>query len=209
MSTDDRHLGMEELLALRDGEGSGFARTHVEACQDCQGEFERLNQVRAELRALPTFNPPRDLWPRVARGVGRSWAQRRFGYGLLGLAAAAALTSVIVLRGPEIEESPDVRPESWVAEASSRDLGPFIARSQELESLLRAFEPERRVYDAPTALAVSALEDRIVLIDRMLVAGKRRGVQREVLMNLWGERVDALETLVDLQVVQERDGVWR
>lgn len=204
----NRHLGMEELLTLRDGEGSAFARAHVDECEECRGELDRLYRVRSELRALPAYTPPRELWPRVAGKVGRRRWQRRFAYGGLGLAAAAALAGFIVLRGPASE--PVAPPEDvWVAEATTQDLGPMISRSRQLESLLQVYAPGSRVYDAPTALAVSVLEDRIGILDRMLVDGRRLGADREVLRGLWGERVFALEQLVSLQLPREENGVWR
>ena len=97
----------------------------------------------------------------------------------------------------------------WVGEETSQDLGPMIARSQELEGLLRTYKPQYRVYDARTALAVSALEDRIGILDRMLMESRHVGADREVLVGLWGERVEALETLVGLELVEKPEGVWR
>ncbi len=202
-----RHLKMEELLALRDGEGSAFARSHAESCDDCRAELDRLYQVRAELRALPRYGPPGELWPRVAEEVQRRRLRRRLSYRMIGLAAAAILAGVAILRGPAREESE--RTDVWLVEETSRDLGPVIARSQELEGLLRAYRPEYKVYDAPTALAVSALEDRIVLLDRILLEGRAIGLDRDVLAGLWGERVEALETLVGLQATDRPERVWR
>jgi hypothetical protein len=199
-----RHLEMDELLGLRDGEGSGFARGHVESCEACRGELERLCRVRSELRAMPTFHPPRELWPRIRRQVWRRRLRRRLSYGAIGLAAAAALAGFMVLRGPAVEPA-----DAWVTEASSEDLGPMINRSRELETLLRYYSPQRRVYDAPTALATSALEDRIFVLDQILLESRALGADREVLRGLWGERVLALEQLVSLQVVQEEERVWR
>ncbi len=201
------HLPMEELLALRDGEGSAFARMHVESCEVCRSELERLYQVRAQLRALPGYAPPRDLWLRVASEVRRRRWRRRMGLRTAGLAVAAVLTGLVVLRGPT--RPGGERSDEWVAEETSRDLGPMIVRSQELEGLLRRYTPQYRVYDAPTALAVSALEDRIGLLDRMISESRAAGMDREVLVGLWGERVEALETLVGLQLVDQPEAVWR
>jgi len=202
-----RHLAMEELLALRDGEGSAFARRHLESCELCRAELERLYQVRAQLRALPRYVPPRDVWVRVAAEVRTRRWRRRVIVRAVGLAMAAAVTGLFVLRGPA-EQGAEPAYE-WVVEETSRDLGPMIVRSQELEGLLRTYKPQYRVYDAPTALAVSALEDRIGILDRMLTESRAFGADREVLVGLWGERVEALETLVGLQLVEQPEGVWR
>ncbi len=208
MMVGKTHLEMDELLALRDGEGGAAARTHVEACESCQKELERLYQVRAQLRALPGFAPPRGLWPRVARHVRRHRRlRRRLGYGAVGLVAAAALAGWYVLS--DATQAPTAEPlEAWVVEAGSRDLGPMIERSRELESLLKTYRPASQVYDAPTALAVSVLEDRIILLDRLLSDSRQLGVDREVLRNLWDERVETLETLVNLELA-EPETVWR
>ncbi len=174
----------------------------------CGRELERLYRIRSELRALPSFQPPRELWPRVAAKVRRRRLQRRVVYGTLGLVAAAALAAFVALRGPARAPA-DSGTDLWVAEATSEDLGPIISRSRQLEMLLQAYRPQHQVYDAPTALAVSVLEDRIVLLDQMLTESRALGADREVLRGLWGERVQALEHLVSLRVVQEQNGIWR
>lgn len=211
--SDIRHLEMEQLLALRDGEGTEFASSHVEVCSDCRRELDRLHQVRAELRALHPLAPPRDLWPRVAAQLARRRLERRLiSGGAIGLAAAAALTGFLVVRSPAVDEGPVIVgtavPDVWVAETGSEDLGPMIVRSRQLEMILRDFTSESQVLDAPTALAVSVLEDRIQLIDAALIEGRSHDVDRELLRDLWTDRVNSLETLLGLQLV-DQDGVWR
>ena len=71
-----RHGTTEELLALRDGEGGAWVKAHVGSCGACEAELYRLEQVRARLRALPTFSPPRDRWAVVAE---RARVERRSG----------------------------------------------------------------------------------------------------------------------------------
>lgn len=201
MMVGARHLEMDELLALRDGEGTAAARTHMQACEECAGELERLHQVRAQLRALPGLSPPRGLWPRVAERIRRRRVRRRFGYGAAGLAAAAVLLSWIVVN--DATRAPAVDPvDGWRVEAYSQDLGPVIVRARELESLLQTYRPASQVYDAPTALAVSVLEDRILLLDRLLSDSRQMGADREVLRGLWDERVQTLETLVSLELAE-------
>ena len=201
------HLELDDLLALRDGEGTSFAREHLDSCESCRRELERLFQIQAQLRALPAFGPPRDLWPRITESVARRRRRRRLGFGAVSVAAAAVLAGLFVLHGSMSNRSTP-SDDDWMAEVGSHDLGPMINRSRELESLLQTYRPEFHVYDAPTTLAVSVLEDRILLLDRMLIEGRSIGADREVLRGLWGERVEALETLVGLELVPE-GAVWR
>lgn len=127
--------------------------------------------------------------------------------GGAGLTLAAGLAGLLV-RVPIVTNAPAEAGDTWTAEAVSDDLGPMIHRSRELESILRVYSPERQVYDARTALAVSVLEDRIFLLDRLLSEGRALGANRRVLRGLWNERVATLETLVGLQVVNQ-EPVWR
>ncbi len=203
-----RHLAMDELLALRDGEGTAYTRDHSGSCDRCRRELERLHQVRARLRALPQLRPPRDGWPLVAASLSRRRVRARRGFATIGLAVAAALAGVMIWRGPSADNAPSRAADVWLAEAESQDLGPMIQRTRQLESLLEAYRPAYRVYDAPTALALSVLEDRIVLLDRMLDESRAVGANREFVFELWDERVHALETLVNLQMVRE-EAVWR
>lgn len=206
---EDRHLEMEDLLDLRDGEGSAWGRAHVRSCEACRAEVDRLHHLRAELRALPTYRPPRDLWPRIAdRARGRR-RRTRLVMSTIGLAAAATLAGVILLRGPLGPKGEGaMEADVWTTEMSSRDLGPVIERSRQLETLLETYRPTTRVYDAPTALAVSVLEDRMVLLDRMLAEGRAAGAERSVIRGLWGERVQTLEKLVGLEMMTGKE-VWQ
>ena len=60
-----RHCTIEELLELRDGEGSAAARSHMNSCEACRTELDRLHQRVAALKSLPSFAAPRDRWPIV------------------------------------------------------------------------------------------------------------------------------------------------
>lgn len=201
------HLGIDELLSVRDGQATASALRHVDECPRCRGELLRLRRVQADLRALPAPRPPRDLWPGLARKVvrRRRWQRAALGGAVLALAAGVA---GLVVGGPIPTNGSEDAVDAWTAEAVSDDLGPIIHRSRELESILRVYSPERRVYDARTALAVSVLEDRIFLLDRLLTEGRAVGADRQVLRGLWNERVETLETLVGLQVVSQ-EPVWR
>src|SRR5213595_1091053 len=92
------HCTMDDLLALRAGEASGWARSHAEGCAECQAELDALYQRIAQLKALPARRPARDRWPAVRDAVLAERRRRRERWGVSGLAAAAALAGVLVFR---------------------------------------------------------------------------------------------------------------
>ncbi len=63
------HCTMDDLLALRAGEGSAWARQHAAGCAVCRAELEALYQRVAQLKALPARRPARDRWPVVRDAV--------------------------------------------------------------------------------------------------------------------------------------------
>ena len=98
------HLTMEQLLALREPgvePGTASQREHMEACEACRLEFERLEQRSARLRALPTLRPARDQWPRVAGRLNAVRRQRRIRWMTAGaMALAASLALALLVRRP-------------------------------------------------------------------------------------------------------------
>src|SRR2546423_14336030 len=71
------HCTMDDLLALKAGEASGWARKHVETCAACRAELEALYQRVAQLKALPALRAPRDRWPAVRDAVLSERGRRR------------------------------------------------------------------------------------------------------------------------------------
>ncbi len=198
------HLTMEQLVALRDGAsepGTAAAREHIESCAHCGAELDRLHQRIARLRALPTLRPSRDLWPgidaerrRLRRGRQVRWA------GIGGLALAASLAGVAAI-GPQAEPT-----EPALAEVPVEgELAAVRERSQALETMLNAYDPDARVIDGQTARVAQLLEDKIAIVDQELqVTELRREApdQNEVLLDLWRERVGLLDALVDVHVTR-------
>src|SRR2546423_13970115 len=92
------HCTMDDLLALRAGEASGWARSHAEACPTCRAELDALYQRVAQLKALPARRPARDRWPAVREAVVAERRRRRERWGVWSVAAAAAVAGLIVFR---------------------------------------------------------------------------------------------------------------
>ena len=109
------HLTMEQLLALREPglePGVQAWRDHVDGCEACRGELDRLDQRIARLRALPVLKPARNRFSDVQAQTGRLRFRRRlklFGGSALGLAATVAMAVVLVPTGEQASSRSLVR----------------------------------------------------------------------------------------------------
>lgn len=182
-----RHGTSEELLALRDGEGSAWVREHVAACAACAMELRRLEQVRAQLRALPSFAPPRDRWPVVEQTARQERRRRRF-TGWSGLVAAAA--AMVVLGFVVLGHSKAGPHDAALQQA--------MAESAAMEQVFKSLQPDQRSLTGRTAGVVADLEDRLAQVDAVLndPAALRSDPQR--VAELWRQRAGLLSALVDV-----------
>ncbi len=184
----ERHGTTEELLAVRDGEGSAWAKSHVEACAACAAELYRLEQVRAQLRALPAFAPPRDRWGVVAERARRERRQRRWS-AVTGLAAAAAIGALLLVAVQ------GTSPRQLKAETTLRSA---MERSQAMEQVLKGVDPDARALDAQAAAAVLALQRQLESIDTRLGDPSQWDEDPARQAQLWNERAGILSALVDV-----------
>ena len=106
------HMDAERISALLDEPWADRdCRAHLEACGDCQTEFERLSRLRMALSALPDEKAPGGQWAAIeaaldagerragARWIGSSFAGRLFVPGPLQAAAALVLFAGGVIAG--------------------------------------------------------------------------------------------------------------
>ncbi len=182
------HCTMDELLAIRDGQGSQGALRHLDECDECCNELELLHQRVAALRALPGLRSPRDRWSVVRDEVlaQRARTRRRFG-GWLTAAAAASVALAIGLGGLV---TPAAREPDPLAE--------LVSEAQMLERALRTMRPETRVLTGRIAGAVAALEDRLELLDVRFEQARMQRLSREKVIVLWQERVGLMDALVNV-----------
>lgn len=188
------HCTMNDLVALRDGEGTAQAQRHLDECEACRREFDLLHQRVAALRALAGLRPPRDRWEDIREAIEQDRGRRRrryVGWGSLAAAAAAALVVGVQIMG--------LGPRS---NASAADLQVLIQQSQQLEGALRAYDPTSRVLNGRAASAVAELEDRIAVIDFGLAEAQNRGAARDEMMNLWRQRIQLMDELVRVHVTR-------
>ena len=190
-----KHCTMAELLAIRDGEGTAWAREHVESCRFCQEERDLLYQRVSALRSLPAHRAPRDRWTVIQEQALRDRRRRtlrRVGFGSLALAAGLAL-----LIGVRAVDFPGGEPS-----ASDAQLGDLMTRSQELEATLRSYGTDGRVLNGRAAGIIADLEDRIALVDAGINQVSAGGGPPDQLIGLWQDRVDLMDALVSAHVTR-------
>ncbi len=186
------HCTMDDLLALRDGEGSVWARKHREDCAACRAELEAVYQRVAQLKALPALRPARDRWPSVRDVVLAERARRRRRWTGLAFAAAAALTGLMVI-APTLGNK-----------TNAEDLAQAKQQSAQLESTLQDYDPEGRVMSGREAEISARLEDQIALLDGRLIQLDDQSVQEALLVDLWRQRVDLMQQLVQVRATRAK-----
>lgn len=183
------HCTMEDLLALRAGEGSVWARRHSVTCAQCQAELEALYQRVAQLKALPSLRPSRDRWPVVREALRLQRRQRRrvlAGWG--SLAAAAMVATVLVVQPPAVSDSGQLA-----------QLDTIKQRSASLEDRLDREQLSNRVMSGWEAAVAAELEDRIAVIDGQLEIGAPTQSAPTQVVDLWRQRVSLMEQLYSVR----------
>jgi anti-sigma factor RsiW len=73
-----KHMTEEELIAFREGvaEQRAVISDHLAACEECRGEFERIEAVLAALDMLPVPEPGADYGRRVWREIAPRLAEK-------------------------------------------------------------------------------------------------------------------------------------
>lgn len=183
------HCTMDDLLALQSSEGAAWARQHVEDCAACRAELDALYQRVAGLKALPALRPPRDRWNVVRAAVVAERAHRRRRWGSLGLAAAAGLAGILVIR-------PIVGDKVYADE-----LAQAKQQSAQLESTLRAYDNDGRVVSGRSAALCAQLEEQIAALDGQLTQSAL-DEQDRALLDLWRQRVGLMQQLVTVKVTR-------
>lgn len=186
------HCTIDELLALRANEGSAWAREHVDACTECRRELDDLYQRVAQLKALPTLSPARDRWPAVRELVVAARVRRQRRWVASGMAAAALIAGVLVMR-----------PFSGAPPAFVAQLEDVKQQSASLEAELGRYDLDSRVVSGRAAALAADLEDRIASVDgelaRLNTVPTQAGPE---LVRLWQDRVDLMRRLVDVHVTR-------
>lgn len=190
-----KHCTMAELLAIRDGEGTAWARSHLGECHYCRDELDLLYGRVSALRALPAHRPPRDRWAVIrdqAARERRGRLVRRVGYGSLALAAGIAL--LIGVRAVDVPAGEPAPADAEIAQ--------LMTRSQELEATLRSYGTDGRVLSGRAAGIIADIEDRLALVDAGINQVSAGGGPPDQLIGLWQDRVDLMDALVSAHVTR-------
>jgi hypothetical protein len=209
------HARIEHLLSLRDGEPVGAELVaHVKSCPICTGELQRLSALRAEMQALPQFDPSDLSWERIQQTIPRRPTKlppRRVGLA----AAAAALITLGVIAA--IAQHGDKRSSERAAHAPkvlnkpvSSDishLDELVAQSQQLEQILQTLPQRPRIERVSTAATIDTIEQRIAWLDFQLSSSPDGDLNEEQSRRLWRERVELMDSLVKVRYA-EAGGLW-
>lgn len=113
------HLDTERISALLDEPWADLeAEGHMEACEACRSEYERLSRMRMAISGLGELDPPAGQWSRIEERLatspfvtpidsGRRRAMRILTAWPVQAAAAFALFAGGVMAGLQITASPD------------------------------------------------------------------------------------------------------
>lgn len=209
------HARIEHLLSLRDGEPVGAELVaHVKSCPICTGELQRLSALRAEMQALPQFDPPDLAWERIQQTIPRrppKFPPRRVGLA----AAAAALITLGVIAA--IAQQGDKRSNERTAHAPKvlstpvasdiPHLDELVAQSQQLEQILQTLPQRPRIERVSTAATIDTIEQRIAWLDFQLSSSPDGDLNEEQSRRLWRERVELMDSLVKVRYA-EAGSLW-
>lgn len=188
------HCTMEELLGIREGRGSPAAVRHLDACEECTDELERLHQRIAALKALPTVNAPRDRWGVVRHAVlaGRTRKRRVMG-AWISLAAAASLAIAVgAWRLPVFQGN--ARPTDHYSA--------LVRESNELEAVLRTVGPQVRVLSGREASAIALMEDELAVLDARLARAHLVRRPMVEMIPLMRQRIELMDALVGIHTAK-------
>lgn len=187
------HCTLDDLLAVRDGEGSALARRHVEDCAACRAELDALHQRVAQLKALPALHPPRDRWAVVRAELVAARRRRRSVWGTMSLAAAAAVAGLVVFR-------------PWSGGTTLHaELSQARKQCATLESALQQYDADGRVVTGRSAALAAQLEDQIALVDgrlSQLRPASGSGWPEAELVDLWKQRATLMQQLYQVRVTR-------
>jgi len=170
----------------------------VARCAQCTQELTRLRTQRAALAALAPIEPDEENWQRLRRALVARRSRRRWFVPAMSLAAAAALTAVLVV---------PFHAQHGAGPGANDATARLIAQSQALEGMLRLVNAPHGA-DPRAAVTIKAAEDRIARIDEALSHANAAGADPRLARDLWSQRVRLMAGLVQVSSAPARRTVY-
>ena len=209
------HARIEHLLSLRDGEPvAAELVAHIRSCAICTGELQRLSALRAEMQALPQFDPPVLSWERIEQTIPRRTSTlppRKVGFAAAAVALIMlAAIALIARHGDHRSSEQSVKAPKVLNEPRSSDvphLDELVAQSQQLEQILQTLPQRPRIERVSTAATIDTIEQRIAWLDFQLLSTPDGDLSEEQSRRLWRERVELMDSLVKVRYA-EAGSLW-
>ena len=199
------HARLDELLSLRDGAPvDARVRAHVDDCAQCATELARTESLQQGLRALPPVpDAAADGWVEVQSRLAAVRARRPLPARVAPYAAAASVVALALfaaLRWTDVP-APAEPGSAPLIVLDTESLDQLRSRSQELEAMLAALPERPAVARAGTSVPIESLEAQVQWLDHQLTVAGATGQATET-EQLWRDRVEAMNSLVQLRYVE-------
>ena len=206
------HASIDHLLSLRDGQPVDAATAvHVEQCQRCTTELQKLRDTRAKLQSLPQIDAP-SSFQEIERAMARPAAapRRAISARLVAGLAFMTLTAIffVALRDETTQPAAERKADPVEEQASPIDavenarVPELVAQSQQLENLLQRLPERPRIERVSTAAMIDTIEERIQWLDFQLSDAPGSGLNEEQTRRLWRERVELMDSLVKVRYAE-------
>jgi hypothetical protein len=169
--------------------------------------FDQLLTLEERLRALPQLAAEPDGWTAVRDELARRSAApgRRSRVVRWALAASVAMLAALVglaFFERDRSASQSVARTQAPTLTAADPIDALKARSRALDDLLAALPSRPAVERAGTSLPIETLEAQVQWLDHQLSLGGQGGVAAREAERLWRDRVEMMNSLVQLRYVE-------
>ena len=214
------HASIEQLLAIRDGNDivadvrEHELREHIQRCDQCHNELQRLTDLQQCLRELPEIDPPDVDWDRIASKARKPRVQMQ---RVLTWSVAATLLVAVWLAGSfterdsetvanqlanqvtDVQESLSVNTVANVNDGFAID--ELIEQSQRLETVLQHMPQRPQMVRAGTDTTIQSLRNSIAMVDYTL-SQPQASLDESQSRLLWQQRVGLMDSLVKVRFAE-------
>jgi hypothetical protein len=164
-----------------------------------------FQDLKDELRRLPSFEPPGRSWNAIRLELLRRRAHQRPSRAPLAALAASVIIAVLVLPMTHRTGSLPTEPSRAMPPATnleSETVDALVSRSQRLEAALQILPPRPLVERAGTSATIDELQNRIQVLDLQLSANVTSDLASGDAQRLWSARVELMNSLVHVRYAE-------